>query len=198
MLISNHCVYCQKPFVHEITPAQQRKSKRCGQFCSMACHKKDLMSARVDLTCPTCGTYFQETPGRIARGRKYCSVECGRVAKKGRPLSAEHRKALSDNHADFKGSKSPSWRGGKTSALTLLRNSDAMQDWKKKVFERDVYQCGFCGQVGLKLQADHIMPASLYAEKALDIANGQTLCKPCHKRKTDLDRIWYDNFRTRL
>jgi 5-methylcytosine-specific restriction endonuclease McrA len=73
-----------------------------------------------------------------------------------------------------------------------------MSVWRREVYERDGYQCGFCGEIGVRLQADHILPFSLYPEKKFDVANGQTLCKSCHAAKTKLDRIWYDNFTTRL
>jgi len=35
------------------------------------------------------------------------------LLKKGKPLSAHHKMMLSKCHADFKGSNSPSWKGGK-------------------------------------------------------------------------------------
>jgi len=92
----------------------------------------------------------------------------------------------------------PQWKGGVGSEATKIRRSEGLIEWKKKVFKRDGYACGFCGIGNTKIEADHIRPFSLYPELRLDLANGQTLCKPCHKRKTDLDRIWYDNFRTRL
>ncbi|WP_248579895.1 HNH endonuclease signature motif containing protein [Nocardioides sp. InS609-2] len=41
-----------------------------------------------------------------------------------------------------------------------------------------------CGSTE-ELQADHIKPASLYPELALDIDNMQTLCGPCNRRKSD-------------
>ncbi len=52
------------------------------------------------------------------------------------------------------------------------------------VFARDEFTCQDCGEVGGKLTADHIRPWSLYPELRFECANGQTLCRPCH-RKTD-------------
>ena len=59
-----------------------------------------------------------------------------------------------------------------------------MSDWRKKVFERDDYTCKECGVKGGKLQADHILPYSLFEEYRWDLDNGRTLCVDCHK-KTD-------------
>ena len=54
--------------------------------------------------------------------------------------------------------------------------------WRTKVFERDKYTCAICGQVGGELNAHHIRPFKDYPELRLDLDNGVTLCKACHKR----------------
>jgi hypothetical protein len=41
-----------------------------------------------------------------------------------------------------------------------------------------------CGQIGGKLNVDHIKPFSLFPELRFDIKNGRTLCLLCHT-KTD-------------
>lgn len=58
------------------------------------------------------------------------------------------------------------------------------RDWRKLVFERDNYTCVFCGQRGGILNADHILPYSLFLDRRYDLDNGRTLCVPCH-RTTD-------------
>lgn len=73
---------------------------------------------------------------------------------------------------------------------------------KKKAKERDDYICWYCGFVGKVqmekqgklvwvpqddlVQADHITPKGMKGKNVLE--NFQTLCKPCHKRKTVKDR----------
>ena len=53
------------------------------------------------------------------------------------------------------------------------------------VFKRDNFKCVLCGdKKGGNIEADHIKDFALYPELRLDINNGRTLCKSCHK-KTD-------------
>ena len=79
-----------------------------------------------------------------------------------------------------------------------IRDCVKMQDWRKKVFERDNYTCKFCNHRGGTLNADHIKQFALILkensvktlEDALEccelweLDNGRTLCDDCH-RKTD-------------
>ena len=83
----------------------------------------------------------------------------------------------------------PSWRGGKTSKLMVIRTSKEYRDWRKAVFERDNYTCQDCGIRSGKgqkavLNADHIKSFAIYPEFRFEISNGRTLCLDCHK-KTD-------------
>lgn len=57
------------------------------------------------------------------------------------------------------------------------------KDWRKAVLERDAYMCQFCGSME-QLEADHIKPWATHPELRYDVANGRTLCRPCHQ-KTD-------------
>ena len=61
-------------------------------------------------------------------------------------------------------------------------------DLKIEALQRDEYQCRQCGiPVSLRSsQADHIKPVKFFANlaQAHVLSNIQTLCLPCHKRKT--------------
>jgi len=76
------------------------------------------------------------------------------------------------------------WNGGVTPINEKIRKSKEYNLWRKAVFERDNWTCIWCGQVGGKLNADHIKPFSLFPELRFAIDNGRTLCISCH-RKTD-------------
>ena len=67
------------------------------------------------------------------------------------------------------------------SEKTAIRRSGKYNEWRKAVFERDDYTCQSCGQHGGILNAHHIKPFSQYPNDRLDINNGITLCKECHR-----------------
>jgi hypothetical protein len=98
----------------------------------------------------------------------------------------------------YSGPNSNLWKGGITPKNAAMRVTAELKSWRTAVYERDDYTCGYCGIRGSALQADHIRPLSLYPELIHDVANGQTLCRPCHTAKTKLDHIWYEGFTTRL
>jgi len=65
-------------------------------------------------------------------------------------------------------------------------------DWKKireEVLRRDNYICKICGKKGdmSELAVDHIIPVEIVPERQTDMANLQTLCIRCHKKKTKVD-----------
>lgn len=62
------------------------------------------------------------------------------------------------------------------------RNTPSYIAWRTAVFERDKFKCAICGQVGGELNAHHIRPFKDYPDLRLDVDNGVTLCKACHKR----------------
>lgn len=62
------------------------------------------------------------------------------------------------------------------------RHDPAYISWRTRVFERDRYTCAICGQVGGELNAHHIRPFKDFPDLRLELDNGVTLCKACHKR----------------
>lgn len=122
---------------------------------------------------------------------------CTSCAGKIKEFSARHRKNLSlvskgKPKLWIRGKSNPAWRGGITPIEIALRKTFEYEEWRKSVFERDDYTCKVCGEIGGKLEADHIKPWSLYKELRFDLSNGQTLCESCHlvKTKEDLKRIY--------
>jgi 5-methylcytosine-specific restriction endonuclease McrA len=109
--------------------------------------------------CKECGVPFMPTNYR--NERKFCSKDC---------YTSHNR-----------GENNVSWKGGITPHNQAIRTSTEYKLWRKSVFERDEYTCVWCGDVGGRLNADHIKPFSLYPELRLAIDNGRTLCEPCHK-----------------
>lgn len=72
-----------------------------------------------------------------------------------------------------------------------------VKKWYKiiqQVFKRDNYTCKYCGVVGGKLEADHIIPFSKGGSDELD--NLTTSCRRCNRQKKDKSlkefKIWHD------
>lgn len=54
-------------------------------------------------------------------------------------------------------------------------------EWRTSVFERDDYTCQMCGERGGYLECHHILPFRDYPDFVINIDNGITLCRDCHK-----------------
>jgi hypothetical protein len=85
---------------------------------------------------------------------------------------------------NMRGPNNKCWKGGPNAELRQIRNSIEYKLWRDAVFQRDKFTCIWCGQVGGKLNADHIKRFRDYPELRFAIDNGRTLCVPCH-RTTD-------------
>lgn len=120
----------------------------------------------------------------VNRGRSPSPEVRKRISDKltGIPLSPE-RKAKTDPLRP-RGETHYNWQGGITPINRRLRHSKEYREWRKTVFERDNYTCQMCGIRGGELHPDHIKPFAYFPELRFDVANGRTLCAPCH-RQTD-------------
>lgn len=162
----------------------------------------------ICLVCENICIKSKKESGKGFLKRKFCSYDCayiGRKTNKGKIFSEETRKKMS---AAKKGKqpwlgkkhteeakrnislghigllikeKHPNWKGGITPSNLAIRCSREYKIWRKSVFDRDNYTCVHCGQVGGKLNADHIKPFALFHELRLLLDNGRTLCVECHK-----------------
>ena len=132
--------------------------------------------------CIQCGTSFWRKPSQIKKGQnKFCSKRCYQEWQKGVPKSEEFKNFCKTRV----GEKSPTWKGGVTPERIRIRNSKAMREWRKSVFERDSYQCQHCEErcgngKNVYLHAHHIKSFADHPDSRFDINNGLTLCKACH------------------
>ncbi len=131
-------------------------------------------------------------------------AEAGERAKRlyqgeGNPIfgtkrSQQTRRKISDARVKSgvaRGDKNPNWRGGVSIASRTARYTDMTtsryKNWRLEVFQRDAYTCQECGAKNgqgkkIILNADHIKPYAGFPELRYDVANGRTLCLPCHKK----------------
>lgn len=126
-----------------------------------------------------CGNKTIVTGNNLRMGR---TKSCGCGSVNGLRLGWEFWKGK--KRPEISGEKNPSWKGGVTPKNSAARKTLEYRLWREAVFKRDNYTCIWCGQIGGKLNADHIKPFCAYEESRLDIDNGRTLCVDCH-RKTD-------------
>lgn len=74
------------------------------------------------------------------------------------------------------------YRHGAFQRNLSLRRQPQYIAWRNAVFARDSYKCRDCGDDrGGNLRAHHDKPIATHPELAFDVANGVTLCHPCHE-----------------
>lgn len=112
-------------------------------------------------------------------------IERGRTANTGRKWSDETRRLRSAS--SMKAEKSPAWKGGITPENERIRASLEMKLWREAVFNRDNFTCQECAERGGDLNAHHVKPFCSHPKLRFDVANGLTLCEPCHR---DIHRGW--------
>lgn len=127
--------------------------------------------------CTTLYINKYENPAKTVIARTKISEFCKKRGTKHLNTVGAHEK----QRLSISGKNHWNWQGGKTSSIRKLRNSLEIKAWRKSVFERDDYTCQLCGIRGTYLEADHIKPFATYPELRLDVDNGRTLCRPCHK-----------------
>ena len=163
------CQSCNNTFVSD-----KGYEGRNIKFCSKKCAGKSMTVKRPVNKCCQCGDNFIS---KYLQGiHKFCSISCAAIYN--------GNKARGVKRPEMSGEKSPFWRGGVTPENELQRKGIDYKKWRTDVFKRDNYTCQHCGQVGGKLNADHIKPFAYFKELRFDINNGRTLCVNCHK-KTD-------------
>ena len=167
--ISGICENCHEPFTTKYTTTNWIYNNKIAKrkFCSKRCQLESMHKDKVKCNCLVCGNEFVVFPSDIKNGRgKFCSHEC-----RGLYWSAE---------------KHHNWNNGSTIEKEKLRKSPAYKAWRIAVFLRDNKTCVQCGvhyrHGYTEIEADHIRPRSLFPELTLDINNGRTLCRKCHKK----------------
>jgi len=171
---------------------------------------KDYKSKR----CKSCSSK-QNCTGKIISGQALINIYNSRLRGKDHPFYGSHRSMDTKNKISLKnsGKNNGNYINGSTPLNKSIRKSLNSKEWRTTCFKRDNYICQECGQVGGKLNVDHIKPFSVILREFLDkynqfspiedketllrlameykpfwnIQNGQTLCTKCHTEKTKKD-----------
>lgn len=104
--------------------------------------------------------------------------------KKGCPGRKQSPEEIKQRRLRWSGPGNPRWKGGITPKEKAIRNSIEFRLWREAVFARDNWTCQDCGKRGVYIEAHHLKSFINHPELRFAIDNGQTLCRPCHK-KTD-------------
>ncbi len=130
-----------------------------AKYCSKAC----WAARATTFQCATCGV----TVKTDSRRKKYCSREC--------------------YAAQIRGDQHHCWKGGASLDAERARVSSKLATWRRAVFRRDAFTCQHCGSSGQYLHAHHVEPFATRPDLRFDVANGITLCVPCHGKVHDRD-----------
>ena len=108
--------------------------------------------------------------------------------KRGIPRTPEERKRISasilNSPNTARGDKHYAYSHGRAQRNLDDRRSHLYREWRTAVFERDGYKCQECGDShGGNLRAHHLQPFAKHPELRFALANGITLCNPCHELK---------------
>lgn len=190
------CLKCEKEFL-----SKKACKSRLPKYCSKACFS---LSLRKDRKCPICECFV------YWHNKIYCSKKCESEFKKGKPLSDNHKKKLSDAKIGRKiphlhtlevfkkissslkgkaqpwmrGSNHPNYKDGGVGTSERLKAMGRVEYkvWRRSVFKRDDFTCVLCNARGKLIHADHIKPWALFPELRYEINNGRTLCVKCHRQ----------------
>ena len=135
------------------------------------------------------------TKGRVSafKGQSHTPATRARMseAARNRPsnrLGKRHtlkaRKRISEivRERTPKGPACHSYKDGKLAERRGERLTAEYKRWRYDVYVRDGFACRHCGDArGGNLHAHHVKPFATHPELRLDVANGITLCEPCHK-----------------
>lgn len=201
MKIKRSCLKCNKEFEFRACPTDVATGR--GKYCSKKCSRLARRTLPRTYKCIICGKRRKNKYGKIKR---FCSLKCGGTGRipaiKGKTKKDYPKLANSgvkkgnipsnkgQPRYDIRGEKNNLWKGGKTQ-LRYPRETVEYHDWKRSVFARDNWTCQKCKVRGGKLQADHIKWWALYPELRYEISNGQTLCRKCHRKKTNKELSEY-------
>lgn len=146
----------------------------------------------------TRGKKLPDTSGKrslAATGRRHSSETKKKLSVlnrgEGNPMHGKHhteatRMSMSEAR---RGAGNPRWNGGSSTERQRWQRSAEAQEWRIAVFERDDFTCQGCGIRGGDLHAHHLKAWATHPELRCVVANGQTLCIPCHRLTDSYGRL---------
>jgi hypothetical protein len=166
-----NCALCSKQ-IYRLPCHSKGEIKFCTKAHSSE-YWRTALKTNSPLNCIICRNEFYCSKSQQRdRNRKTCSMKCRGI------LTGQRNK----------GANCIFWRGGVSSENRLIRYSAQMEQWRKEVFTRDDFTCQSCGIRGTYLEAHHIFRFAYFPDLRFNVANGVTLCRPCHDQTKKNDR----------
>lgn len=182
-----------KDYVCEVCGRVFQSNKGCRtrtpRYCSRGCAGK--AHAKIK-TCAYCGKEFYDWTKE-----KYCSKECANAALRGAPLSADHRRKLSEARkasAKCKGANLYNWKGGAATYAARMKAHNQRRRSRLKLQLDNLYlklllkaqgnRCFYCGEdMGDTPSLEHLTPVSRGGDNQR--YNLVYACKSCNSKKHD-------------
>lgn len=174
--------------------SRKADKNRQPKYCSKKCFGQ---TRKLHIPCQYCGKEIQNPLGVSIRNRKHCSRKCQSDATKGRVLSPEWRKALSEGRkasAKCKGPNLYNWKGGAEHRREVNRLKYHHRKAQGKLdplflqvlIRLQCYRCLYCEQLLKKGRSTHI-------EHLVPVTRGGTnewfnlvyACQSCNSKKHD-------------
>lgn len=136
--------------------------------------------------------YSKDTLAKMSAahlGRKLPLEQVAKIvaSNTGKKRGIGFRKFMSNRH---KGERNPFYKDGSSIGKARLFSETGLGSysrWRAAVLERDNKTCVSCSSKE-NIEVDHIKPYAWYPEIKWELSNGQCLCRPCHKAKTNTER----------
>jgi len=157
-----------------------------GHTQSCGCLQKDKINRNPHENLLRRKFGFLTVTSYEGEGKWKCLCKCGNLSKvrgshllNGRTLSCGCYRS-----ASLSGDKSKFWKGGIAAEGRRLRHTAPYFKWSKMIKARDKFTCQRCQTTLLNslLDAHHILACRQYPELSLEMSNGVTLCRACHKK----------------
>lgn len=154
--LTNPCAKCAKPFTRHKSQAERGQGRYCGLACARS-GSPTRKKLRPVLTCASCRASFEKFRSELAKtsgANSFCSPACW------------YKYNQRENNQG--------WNGGQRDRAT-----PGLKAWRNAVLARDKNLCRLCHDIE-PLEVHHILPFGAFPEMRTVVANGITLCRPCH------------------